>query len=320
MMRFLLVTGGLGYLGSHVVVEFMRASHIPIIIDGFGDSQTKNFQTIHRLTGHKPVVYQGSLLSKRLLNSVFSKYNFDAVFHLAMNRPTGDLTNSLGIITNNVNGTRRLLETMQRFEVKNLVFASSSRIYKGDEEGLIIPPPVQRDAHARSVMFAEDIISKWGRVSDNNYNTLRLFNTMGLMYEGAFVGSSYESFGDSFYSLCDLMLNKAIEPHFVYNTELTRDYIHIRDVLRVLIHSLLSAERGKSGIYNVGRGLGYTPNDLSKIYQEVSGKDLVTTPIFDRDLGEKSLISNTPLPFDLQATYSVKDALEEALKWYPVCD
>ena len=83
-MRFLLVTGGLGYLGAQLVVEFMRASHIPVILDEFGDVQVKHLGIIKDLTGFNPVVFQGSLLNKRLLNRIFSEFQIDSVYHLGL--------------------------------------------------------------------------------------------------------------------------------------------------------------------------------------------------------------------------------------------
>lgn len=316
-MRFLLVTGGLSYLGAHIVVEYMRSSHIPILLDNTKETNN-NLRIIRSLTGFTPEVHRGNLLNDKMMKALFSRYNFDAVYHLATNNL--DSQNTLSIINNNVNGTRRLLQYMQRFDVKNLIFASTNNIYNNGEVGLLDQSAVPLLPYYRSIHLAEEAVMEWGGVRGNNYSILRLFNSMGFKYDGAFIESSYECFGDSFYSLCNLMLNETIEPYFVHYPDLERDYVHISDLVRVLIGALLNVEKGKSGIYNVGRGIGVTPKDLSQIYQELTDIELIKTPMFDKGLGLTRLVSNGPLPFNTQAEFSVRDALEEAIKWYPERD
>lgn len=316
-MRFLLVTGGLGYLGAQLVVEFMRASHIPVILDEFGDVQVKHLGIIKDLTGFNPVVFQGSLLNKRLLNRIFSEFQIDSVYHLGLKGHDDAYLQPYGIITNNVSGTKCLLDSMQRFGINNLIHVTPRRDYLEIRTESELPKSI--NPYVQSNLLIDKLVTEWGHLHENNYTTLKLYKPMGFTHQGAFIDTSYESTGDSFYSLCNLMLNKAIEPHFVNYKELTRDYVHVSDILRVMIKALLETEKGKSGTYNVGRGIGVTPKDLSDMYQEISNMELVKTPLFDNNLGQSHFVSSDGLPFELEAEFFIRDALEEALRWYPVC-
>ena len=137
----ILVTGGTGYIGSHTVVELLKDGREPIIVDNFSNSCPEVLHRIEAITGKSPKFYEVDLLDKAALEKVFAENEIDAVIHFAGLKAVGESVSvPLRYYHNNVTGTLILLETMQKFGCKRLVFSSSATVY-GDPASV----PIRED-------------------------------------------------------------------------------------------------------------------------------------------------------------------------------
>ena len=131
-MQNILITGGLGYIGSHTIVELLKYDYYNIIIlDNLENSNINVLDKIKTITNSKNIVfYQGSILNIELLNTIFLSHDIYSVIHFAGLKSVNEsVTNPIKYYKNNVQGTINLLEIMEKFNVKNLIFSSSATVY-----------------------------------------------------------------------------------------------------------------------------------------------------------------------------------------------
>ena len=125
-----LVTGGAGYIGSHTVVELLSAGHETIIVDDLSNAKLDVVDRIETITGKRPVFYQFDVSDKERLRDVFASYKIDAVIHFAAFKAVGEsVRKPLQYYRNNIDSALTLLEVMEEFGCKKLVFSSSATVY-----------------------------------------------------------------------------------------------------------------------------------------------------------------------------------------------
>lgn len=130
-MKRVLITGGLGYIGSHTAVLCIEAGYDVIIIDDLSNSKIGVLDAIENLSGKRPVFQHGSILDKDLLNDVFNETKPDAVIHFAAYKSVNESVNQpLKYYKNNVVGSLNLFEVMTTQNVKSLIFSSSATVYR----------------------------------------------------------------------------------------------------------------------------------------------------------------------------------------------
>ena len=125
-----LVTGGAGYIGSHTVVELIKAGHNAIIVDDLSNAKAEVVDRIETITGIRPVFYQMDCKDKEGLRSVFSQNQIDAIIHFAAFKAVGESVKlPLKYYRNNLDSTFTLLEVMEEFGCKKFIFSSSATVY-----------------------------------------------------------------------------------------------------------------------------------------------------------------------------------------------
>lgn len=184
----ILVTGGAGYIGTHTVVELLKAGSEVIVLDNLSNSSIEALNRVERITGKSVTFYQGDILNKALLQKVFSDHAIDSVIHFAGLKAVGEsVAKPLKYYENNVTGTLVLCQVMAEFKVKNLVFSSSATVY-GDPASLPITedfPTGATNPYGQSKLMVEHILADLHH-SDPSWNIARLryFNPVGAHSSG----------------------------------------------------------------------------------------------------------------------------------------
>lgn len=287
----ILVTGGLGYIGSHTIVELQNSGYEVVVVDNLANTSIDVSYRIKKITNKYVTVYIGDILDEDLLAKVFSKYKIEAVIHFAGLKAVGESSIiPLDYYKNNVEGTLHLLEVMKEFGVKNLVFSSSATVYGNQKvQPLKEDAPLQdpTNPYGRTKRMIEDILKDLYK-SDNSWNIvlLRYFNPIGA-HESGLIGEKPNGIPNN---LMPYITQTAIGTREClnvfgndYNTHDgtgVRDYIHVVDLAKghvlALNHIRKNVEHGigKLDIYNLGTGTGYSVLDIVNTFIKANGVDV----------------------------------------------
>lgn len=275
----ILVFGGAGYVGSHTVLELIDNGHDVVVAD--------NLVTGYRQAlPEKAIFYQGDVRDGDFLNGIFVKEHIDVVIHsIHYSMPNECAGRPIDYYNNNLYGTKVILDTMVDHGVDKIVFSSSSSIY-GEQESLLISEtdnqkPTNRYGETKLMM--EKLIFWAANAYGLKFAFLRYFNVCGSHKDG--VIGEYHHFENHLIPLVLRVANgqqKAVTIHGTdYDTPdgtCIRDYIHISDLARA---HLLAAEYlmngGKSDIFNLGSGVGYSVRQVIEVARRVTGHPIPTT-------------------------------------------
>ncbi len=268
----ILVCGGAGYIGSHMVAELLDNGHEVVILD--------NLQKGHKeaILGGK--LYVGDIRDREILDKVFTENKINAVIDFAADSLVGEsVQEPLKYFNNNVGGTISLLEAMRDHNVKYIVFSSTAATY-GEPENI---PILEQDKtfptnpYGESKLAVEKILKWCDNAYGIKYTALRYFNAAGAHINGK-IGEDHNPESHLIPIILQVALGKR-EKIFMfgddYNTEdgtCVRDYIHVSDLANA---HLLALERlmngGKSAIYNLGNGQGFSVKEVIEAARNVTG-------------------------------------------------
>lgn len=278
-----LVTGGMGYIGSHTSVELLKAGHDVIVVDNLCNSKLRVLDSIHTISGRPPLFYNLDVRDKAKLNAVFAQNKVDAVIHFAGLKAVGEsVTMPLEYYDNNVYGTLVLAEVMLEHQVFNLVFSSSATVY-GDPASVPINedfPLSATNPYGRSKLIVEEMLRDLPVASaDWHIALLRYFNPVGA-HESGLIGEDPNGIPNNLMPYVAQVAAGKLAQLSVYGGDYptpdgtgVRDYIHVVDL--ALGHVLaLAALTQKSGVqtYNLGTGRGYSVLEMVSAFERASGK------------------------------------------------
>ncbi len=284
----ILVTGGVGYIGSHTVVELLEQGYEVLIIDNLSNSYIEVLDHIKTITGKRPSFFQIDLCDRSAVVDFFSTNHVDAIIHFAAFKAVGEsVEKPLAYYRNNLVSLINILEDMPQFEVKNIVFSSSCSVY-GEPDNLPVSEqtPVKKaeSPYANTKQISEEILSDFIKTSDVKGIALRYFNPVGA-HETALIGEL--PLGTPV-SLVPVITQTAIGKREVlyvngddYDTpdgSCIRDYIHVVDIAKahiVAIERLLNnKQKSNFEIFNLGTGKGNTILEVIRTFEKVSKKKL----------------------------------------------
>ena len=300
----ILVTGGAGYIGSHIIELLVKKKFKVFIYDNLVTGYKK-------LINKKAVFIEGDIKNSKLLIKTINDNNINSIIHLAgyLNISEGQ-KNKKKYYKNNVIGTLNLVKACKNSTVKNIIFSSSCSIYgniKGSVSEKNIPKP--KSYYAFTKYKSEEIIKKYGKKFNFKYGILRYFNVAGASPSGK-IGEIEKSYGH-------LIKNLAIQSTKLrpkvdifgnnYNTKdgtCIRDYIHVSDLadIHILVLKKISSSK-KSLILNCGYGKGYSVKEIVEIFKKIKKGVIVTY--------KKKRIG------DVAQIYSDNSKLKKILKWKP---
>ena len=303
-MSTILVTGGAGYIGSHVVRELLRRGHNPIVFD--------NLQTGHRKATKNAHFIEGNLSDQKKLKETFQSYPIDAVMHFAADCLVGEsVQNPVKYFNNNVKNSLKLIEIIEEFKVKKIVFSSSAAVY-GEPGKIPISeehPCAPTNPYGETKWIFEKVLQAFHDVGKLNYISLRYFNAAGADPEGE-LGEDHSPETH----LIPLVIKAALDGTSVpvygtdYNTPdgtCIRDYIHVIDLAHAHILVFQKLDQGNiSGIYNLGNGNGYSVREVIETVKKVMGGKIAAVDLPRR-------------PGDPARLVASSEKIREELRWIP---
>lgn len=325
----ILVTGGLGYIGSHTCVELINEGHKVVVVDNLSNSNELVKDRIKEITGSDIIFYKMDLLDNDGLKKVFSENDIDSVIHFAALKAVGESTViPLEYYKNNLVSTLVLLETMKKYNVKKLVFSSSATVY-GDCK--TVPcheecPLSVTNPYGRTKLMIEEILGDLYK-SDNTWDIciLRYFNPVGA-HKSGLIGEEPNGIPNNLMPYITKVAIGELKELSVFGNDYdthdgtgVRDYIHVVDLA---IGHLKALEKLKTNpglvIYNLGTGRGYSVLDLVNSFSKVSGRK-IAYKIIERRPGDVAECYADPSKANNElgwrAKYEIEEMCEDSWRW-----
>jgi UDP-glucose 4-epimerase len=306
-MRKAIVTGGAGFIGSHIVEALVGRGYQVVIIDNLSSGKLTNLKSI--FNGNKTQFVQGTIGSLPLLRKLFSGAEY--VFHqAAIASVPRSVRNPKETHIANATGTLNVLIAARDNGVKKVVYASSSAVY-GDT-----PAPVQKEDLPPNPLSPYAVTKLAGEYYNKVFQeiygiggvSLRYFNVYGPRQDPK---SAYAAVIPLFIS--NVLSGKS--PVIYGNGEQTRDFVFVKDVAEA---NILAAESGATGIFNIGSGNRVTVNDLSQLIIKLSGKSNIR-PVYKEarpgDIMHSLSDITRARAFGFSPGYSLEDGLKEFIDY-----
>ena len=305
MVKNVLITGGAGYIGSHVSEILLKKHKKVFLID--------NLSTGHRkLINKKAKFFKIDIHNKKKIKKIIEKHNIDSVIHLAANLIIGEgQKKPKKYYKNNVLGTKKLLDSCKNTTVKNFVFSSTAAIYKEGQykvsEKSIIKP---KSIYGKTKIKAEDEIKNFAKKNKLNYGILRYFNIAGSSPSGKIGLINRNS--DHLFKNFSIELMKKKPKLKIYGTDYNtkdgsciRDFIHVSDIAE--IHYLILQKIDKlniSKILNCGYNKGTSVLEVANEFKRQSSKKI-------------DILYANRRPNDLVKIIASNNSLNKFIKWEP---
>jgi UDP-glucose 4-epimerase len=304
----ILVTGGAGYIGSHAVLALQRAGYSVIVLDNLEYGHRELVEDILKVE-----LVVGDISDRTILDKLFATHNIAAVIHLAAYIAVGEsVSDPAKYYRNNVSGTLTLLEAMVAAEVTKIVFASTCSIF-----GMPKQVPMTEDhpqdpinPYATTKWMVERMLADFDRAYDLRSVVFRFFNASGANPEGL-IGEDHNPETH----LIPLVLLTALGKRSsisIFGTDYPtsdgtclRDYIHVSDLANAHVLGLeYLLEGGKSEVFNLGNGNGFSVREVIETATQVSGGDIKVVEC-DRRPGDPPILVGS------------SDKAREILGWHP---
>lgn len=281
-IKHILVTGGLGYIGSHTAVQLIQAGYKVTILDNLSNSKPIVVSRIFQITGVTPFFIEGDIRDSELLQSLFNSTSFDAVMHFAGLKAVGESElNPIKYYDSNVSGSITLIKEMVKANIKTIVFSSSATVY-GDPgvtrytEDLPLRPT---NVYGRTKFMVEDVLRDIYK-SDSEWKVaiLRYFNPVGA-HESGLIGEDPLGVPNNLMPFIAQVAVGKRDKLYVFGGDYStpdgtglRDFIHVEDLASGHLSALegLSASPGVITT-NLGSGRPYSGLELISAFEKVSG-------------------------------------------------
>ena len=329
----ILVTGGLGFIGSHTVVELQNEGFEVIAIDNLSNSSIDVLDGIERITGKKPLFENIDLRDKSAVQNFFSRHqDVSGVIHFAASKAVGEsVENPLLYYENNINSLVYLLQELQKKSEAHFIFSSSCTVY-GQAEKMPITEnaPIQTamSPYGNTKQIGEEIITDTAKVTNINAILLRYFNPIGA-HPSAEIGELPLGVPQNlvpFITQTGLGLRKELsvfgDDYPTPDGTCIRDYIHVVDLAKahvIAMKRLLDKKNlDKVEIFNLGTGTGSSVLEVIHAFEKVSGQKLPYKIVPRREGDITSAYANTDKANNVlgwKAQSTLEEAMASAWKW-----
>lgn len=293
-----LVTGGLGYIGSHTCVELLEGGYEVIIVDNLSNSKIEVLDKIKEITSKDVKFYKINYLDRKELEKVFEENKIDSVINFAGFKAVGESTKMpLEYYENNVSGAIVLLQTMQKYGVKNFVFSSSATVYGIQESPKYVETMkrgIPSSPYGMTKVMIEEILEDLYRADPEwKISILRYFNPVGA-HESGLIGEDPEGIPNNLMPFIQRVAAGDLKELTIfgddYNTPdgtCRRDYLHVVDLAIGHIKALEKLVESDNGIYVYNLGTG-TPKSVLEIVTTFEEVNNIKVPhkIGDRRAGD----------------------------------
>ncbi|HJR92241.1 MAG TPA: UDP-glucose 4-epimerase GalE [Acidimicrobiia bacterium] len=325
-----MVTGGAGFVGSHICVALAEVGHTPVIVDTFVNAKQDVPERIGRITGQQPAVFDVDIRDGAGLDELFSAARYDVVIHCAAFKAVGEsVAKPLDYYDNNVDGTIALLKAMDRHDVRRLVFSSSATVY-GDPDSVPVTEasPVGRatNPYGWTKVMMEQVIADLYR-SDPRWSMaiLRYFNPVGAHPSGL-IGEDPMGIPTNLMPFIAQVAAGRLDKLEIFGGDYptvdgtgVRDFIHVADAAEghTAVLGALS-EPGAWLVYNLGTGRGTSVLEMVAAFETATGVEVPYEIVARRpgDVPETwAAVDRAEVDLGWKATRTVEDMCADMWRW-----
>ncbi|MGL1887979.1 MAG: UDP-glucose 4-epimerase GalE [Reichenbachiella sp.] len=331
-MAKILVTGGMGFIGSHTCIELINSGYEPIIIDTLENSEPWIQDRVEQICSSKVIFYQGDSADKALLDKIFTEHNIEGIIHFAAYKAVGEsVKEPFKYYNNNINSLLSVIEVSKRHNCNNLVFSSSCTVY-GEPDQI----PVNESAPIKSAespygstkIFCESIIKDFIS-ADSEYKSvlLRYFNPIGA-HSSSLLGELPKGVPGNLVPFITQTAAGQRDTLTVfgdtYNTvdgTCVRDYIHVTDLAKAHVKALEYLSKSSTSFceaINIGTGIGKSVLEVITAFEKSTGVNVNYTIGPKRGGDVEAVYADPKKSNDLlgwQAELSLEQALLDAWNW-----
>lgn len=331
-MTRILVTGGLGFIGSHTVVELQNRGYEVIIIDNLSNTTIEVLDNITAITGIQPVFVNIDLRNQKQVNTFFNEHVIDGVIHFAAYKAVGEsVSKPLAYYQNNLNSLVYLLQELTNRSIGNFIFSSSCTVYgQADELPITEKAPVKpaESPYGYSKQVGETIIRDTCKAFDFNAIALRYFNPIGA-HPSIKIGELPLGIPQNLIPYITQTAAGIRKELSVFGNDYPtedgtaiRDYIHVVDLAKAHIAALhrLIENKNKANfeVFNVGTGKGSSVLKVIKAFEKTTKKSLNYKIVGRREGDITAAYADTTIAnkeLDWKTEISLETALKSAWQW-----
>ncbi|MHA2938706.1 UDP-glucose 4-epimerase GalE [Vibrio sp. RC27] len=316
-----LITGGMGYIGSHTCIQMIEAGMNPVILDNLYNSKSSVIARIEKVSGKRPEFINADIRDKAALVEVMKSHQIESVIHFAGLKAVGEsVAKPLEYYDNNVNGTLVLVDAMRDAGVSSLVFSSSATVY-GDPVSVPITesfPTSATNPYGRSKLMVEECLTDFQNANpDWSITLLRYFNPVGSHPSGE-LGEDPQGIPNNLMPFVSQVAVGRREFLSVFGNDYptkdgtgVRDYIHVVDLADGHI-AALNRVGLKPGlhVYNLGTGNGYSVLEMVEAFAKASNKP-IPYQLVERRPGDIAECWADPEKAQRELGWKAKRSLEE---------
>lgn len=281
-MSKILVTGGLGYIGSHTAVELLEAGKDIVVVDNLYNSKIDVYDKIKKITGKDFNFYKIDVCDKDALEEVFQKEEIESVIHFAAYKAVGEsVKKPLMYYRNNLDSTLTVLEVMEKHNVKNFIFSSSATVY-GDPEKLPLTEDMKTggttNPYGTTKYFIERILEDVSiSKPDMKIIVLRYFNPVGA-HESGLIGEDPNGIPNNLVPYIVKVATGELECLTIFGDDYdtkdgsgVRDYIHVVDLAKGHVAAVNYLDKADTyEVFNLGTGTGYSVIEMVETFEKVN--------------------------------------------------
>ena len=323
----ILVTGGLGYIGSHTVVELLQNNFQVIIVDDMSNSEKFILDNIEKIGGKRPVFFPFDLRRKELLSQVFDAYEIDGCIHFAAFKAVGESQEKpLDYYENNLFSLINVLQEFKARNISNFIFSSSCTVYGQadkqpiDENTLLKMP---ESSYGKTKQMGEEILKDFAIAYQKKVSILRYFNPIGS-HPSALLGELPIGVPNNLVPYVTQTASGIREKLSIWGNDYetpdgtaVRDYIYVVDLAKAHVKALQKLMNEKSetliDVYNLGTGKGSSVLEVVEAF-ETANEVKVPYQICERRAGDITIAYANPDKAERELGWKADTSLEEALR------
>lgn len=328
-MKNILVTGGLGFIGSHTCVELINAGYNPVILDNLSNSDISVKSRIYEITCKDIPFFEGDVRDRHKLSQIFAAFDFYAVIHFAGLKAVAEsVEQPLTYYDNNIGGAVALLDTMKEYDVRRFVFSSSATVY-GEKNISPLTETMEvggvTNPYGRTKLMIEKILGDL-YISDPSWNIalLRYFNPIGA-HESGLIGEDPKGIPNNLMPYITRVAGGVLPELSIFGNDYDtpdgfciRDFIHVSDLAAGHVCALDHIEDCHCDAFNLGTGHGVSVMELVNKFMNVNGVD-VPYRIAGRRQGDIAVVyadvSKAERILGFRAVRNVADMCSSSWKW-----
>ena len=323
----ILVTGGLGYIGSHTVVELLQNNFQVIIVDDMSNSEKFILDNIEKIGGKRPVFFPFDLRRKELLSQVFDAYEIDGCIHFAAFKAVGESQEKpLDYYENNLFSLINVLQEFKARNISNFIFSSSCTVYgQADKQPIDENAPLKmpESSYGKTKQMGEEILKDFAIAYQKKVSLLRYFNPIGS-HPSALLGELPIGVPNNLVPYVTQTASGIREKLSIWGNDYetpdgtaVRDYIYVVDLAKAHVKALQKLMNEKSetliDVYNLGTGKGSSVLEVVEAF-ETANEVKVPYQICERRAGDITIAYANPDKAERELGWKADTSLEEALR------